>query len=437
MAFSIFNKKGSDPPKPAAPRPRPAAEKPAAEKPAAHAPEAPARPAAPDPIEFSAGGGAPAKAVIEHGFQGNGKARAPARPAAAPGRKPDRGGPNSVMTMEIQESPFEAAPALEEAAILYANRQDAAAQGALEEAILADDIPAQATRQAWLMLFDLLENQGRHADFETAAIKYAVRFETSPPTFSDRSTAKAERAAAPGVQAALSGRLDAAASRQFDQIRAQAARHRALVIDVAKVEDITDEGSIQLRACLATLAKSGHAVTLAGADALIALIAAKTEVGRAEVPETFWLLLLDLYQACGRQAEFEETALSYCITYEVSPPSWVDAPRAAAAGAASAPGAPEPDPAADAFYIRGEVEGSSESAFKGLTEFAAEREVVVIDVYHLKRLDFIAAGALLNLVAALKTAGKQVEIRSPSPLLATLLVTMGFTAYAKMVRRKA
>jgi anti-anti-sigma regulatory factor len=51
-------------------------------------------------------------------------------------------------------------------------------------------------------------------------------------------------------------------------------------------------------------------------------------------------------------------------------------------------------------------------------------------------MDFIAAGSLLNLSSALKSADKSVELRSPSPLLATLFVTMGFTAYVKMARRK-
>lgn len=434
MSFSIFNKKGNEPPKPASTeRPRPGS------------PRAPAH-SAPEPgtLAYPGGRGSagatgaaakPAKPIVEHGFQGGAKPR-PAQLSGAPAAQAERSGPNSVMTMELQESPYEAAPALEEAAILYANRQDAAAQGALEEAILADDIPPQAARQAWLMLFDLLENQGRRADFDTAAIKYAVRFETSPPNFSDRSTAKEAGRQGGGAQVVFAGPLGAASAKQFDQLRSLAAKHRTLTLDFSKVDDLGREGCVELRASLAALRKSGHALTLVGAERLIAILLAKVEVGRAEVPETFWLLLLDLYQACDMQADFEEKALDYCITYEVSPPSWTDVPRKAAPpaaqGAADAAAAPQ-----DAFYIRGEVEGSGAAALKGLAEHAAERDAVVIDVYHLKRMDFIAAGSLLNLVAALKAAGKEVEIRSPSPLLATLFVTMGFTSYAKLARRKA
>ena len=339
------------------------------------------------------------------------------------------------MMMEVQESPFEAAPALEEAAILYANRQDAAAQGALEEAAGAEDLPAQAARQAWLMLFDLFENQGRRAEFEAAALQFAVRFETSPPAFNDRSTLKSVTAQAAGPQVVFSGRLDAGAAKQFDYLRLVAAKNQVLRIDFDKVESISADSCVQMRASLAALAKSGHEITYAGGAHLLGILTAQVEIGRSDIPESFWLLLLDLYQAHDMQAEFEEAALSYCITYEVSPPSWVETPKQPAAVAVVS--AAEAQPAADdAFYLKGEIEGNGEAQLKGVGDFAAERDSVIIDVFHVKRMDFIAAGALLNLVAALKTAGKQVEVRSPSPLLATLFVTMGFTAYAKLARRK-
>ena len=389
----------------------------------------------PGELARAAGRQAGSKAVIEHGFQSGGGSRAAQMtPVAAPGRAPGRSGaPNSVMMMEIQESPFESAPALEEAAILYANRQDAAAQSALEEAVQADEIPSQAARQAWLMLFDIFENQGRRAEFEAAAIKYAIRFETSPPAFNDRSEVK-NTAPASSPQVALAGKLDATAAKQFAGLRTIAAKHRIMRIDLAKVEHIAPEGCDELRTCLAALRKSGHSVALAGAEHAIALLQGQIETGRSDIPETYWLLLLDLYQELGMHDPFEEAALNYCITYEVSPPSWVEAPK----GATKPEAAPAPPVESDdgAFVLRGEIEGGAEAALKGIGELAAEKSHVVLDVYHLKRMDFIAAGSLLNLVAALKFAGKSVELRSPSPLLATLFVTMGFTAYVKMARRK-
>ena len=450
MAFSLFNKKPNEPTKPgelaatvARTSNRADGQKPA--QGAAVVPSASDTARKIDDIEAEmastngargAGERRPAKVVNEHGSLSAARTRtAPGANAnaAAPTKK---SAPNSVMMMEVQESPFEAAPALEEAAILYANRQDTAAQTALEEAAGAEDVPAQAARQAWLMLFDLFENQGRRAEFEACALQFAVRFESSPPAFNDRSTVKSVTAqAGGGPQVVFGGRLDAGSAKQFDHLRLVATKNRVLRIDFDKIESISADSCVQMRACLAALAKSGHEVNYTGGLHLLGVLASQVEVGRSDISESFWLLMLDLHQIHNMQAEFEEAALSYCITYEVSPPSWVEAPKKPATVALD-PAAEAQQTPDDAYYLKGEIEGNGEPQLKGVGDFAAERDTVVIDVFHVKRMDFIAAGALLNLVAALKTAGKQVEVRSPSPLLATLFVTMGFTAYAKLARRK-
>lgn len=441
MAFSIFNKKGSDPAKPGAARPG-GAQRPrdARSSPATGAAttdkidriEAEMR-----SVDFTESGRTDGKSgglIVEHGFSGG--TRQPAV-ASEPAAKPfgGRSGPVSVMTMEVQESPFESAPALEEAAILYANRQDAVAQSVLEEAIATPDLPPQAARQAWLMLFDLFENHGKRAEFETLALDFAVRFETSPPAFSDRSVEKDASARVGAVpQVNLSGNLDASASRQFDNIRNVAGKNRALRLDFSKVESLDGDGAVQVRAALGALRASGHEVALSSGEHLIGLLRGRIETTRKTDPEAYWLLLLDLFQALDMHDEFETTALDYCITYEVSPPSWVNPPRKAKAPAPAGP-ATEPMPE-DACYIKGEIEGNAAAVIKDIGDFAASRQDVVVDVYHVKRMDFIAAGSLLNLASALAAAGKKVEVRGPSPLLAALLATMGFSAYAKMVRRK-
>lgn len=41
-----------------------------------------------------------------------------------------------------------------------------------------------------------------------------------------------------------------------------------------------------------------------------------------ELPQTAWLMLLDLHQVSGKQAEFEELAIGYASRFETSPPAW-------------------------------------------------------------------------------------------------------------------
>ena len=475
MAFSIFNKKSGELKKPpvgqAKRAPGSRADVPAGLKPQSAVPQA--RESSPavtvakiDEIEAamgtldfsanlaSASGRSGAKPLVEHGFQGasstkTGNAqRPPAQPApreaASPGAAsaagaaprnpaPAANGIRSVMMMEVQQNPFEAVPALEEAAILYANRQEDTAVTALEEAIRDEKVPAQAARQAWMMLFDVYENQGRRAEFEAVAMDFAVRFETSPPAFTDRSVVKDLAADKGGRQNfTLTGRLDGDATRQIEQMKVAARKHR-LRADFGKIEAVAPEGCEVMRDALAALRKSAQPPEFAGVEHLIDLLTDLIETGRREDPECYWLLLLDLYQLQDMQDSFEETALNYCVTYEVSPPSWVEAAKPVAVVRVKE--ADAADMPLDACYLKGELEGDINAVIKAIGNHSAEREQVVIDVFDVKRMDFLAAGALLNLVSSLSAAGKQVEIRGPSPLLAALYVTMGFTACAKLTRR--
>jgi anti-anti-sigma regulatory factor len=396
----------------------------------------PAPPAAPAAPPEPAG-----KLQIERGFNPGAKSvpakppagRTESAPAPAPAA-PASQGVSSVMMMEVQESPFEAAPVLEEAAILYANHQDEAAMGALEDAVKSGKLPSVAARQAALMLFDLYENLGQRDSFEDAALDFAVRFETSPPAFNDRSKLKDPSLMTGGGQYfAFTGHVDNNAGKQFELLKKAAEKDTVLRVEFGKIDTIAAEGAEMLLAFLKGFGKSGHDLIFSNADHLMKLLGGMTETGRNSDPEIFWLLLLEIYQLQYMQNAFEETALNYCITYEVSPPSWVEPKKAPAntpAVIASALQIPQ-----DAFYLKGEIEGGAEDLFKAAATYAADKSLVVIDVFDVKRLDFIAGGSFLNLVSSLRGMGKKVEIRNPSPLIGALLVTMGFTAQAGITRR--
>lgn len=60
-----------------------------------------------------------------------------------------------------------------------------------------------------------------------------------------------------------------------------------------------------------------------GVDRLTTLMEIMTQSGdRASGPE-WWRLRMAALRLMGRPDEFELVALDYCVTYEVSPPSWV------------------------------------------------------------------------------------------------------------------
>ena len=160
----------------------------------------------------------------------------------------------------------------------------------------------------------------------------------------------------------------------------------------------------------------------------------------------------------GEQQAFEDLSIEYCVTYEVSPPSWepvgprltllgadgaAPASDPAAGGAAPAPAAALADPAGQstsiegsALVLRGQVSGRMVTELGLLRAYAADRSEVVIDARGLKRLDFVAAGELLNEVVVLRSAGKPVLIIEPSFIVEALLVVMGIDELAEIRRRK-
>jgi anti-anti-sigma regulatory factor len=163
------------------------------------------------------------------------------------------------------------------------------------------------------------------------------------------------------------------------------------------------------------------------------LLKAKLEVGKRE-DEMIWMLLLELYQHMAQQDPFEEWAVNYAVTFEVSPPSWENRPppKKPAAMAATAATAAEPD----VFPLAGEMYSAGSDAFRQLVDFATGREQVLVDCSALKRMDFVSAGLFLNTLTNLQITGCSVTIRNPNQLLYALFGVLGINQVAHVERRK-
>jgi anti-anti-sigma regulatory factor len=68
--------------------------------------------------------------------------------------------------------------------------------------------------------------------------------------------------------------------------------------------------------------------------------------------------------------------------------------------------------------------------------YAADRAEVVVDCRRLRRLDFVAAGELLNEVVALRTGGKYLVFRDLNHLVGALLSVMGIPDLAEIRLRR-
>ena len=336
-------------------------------------------------------------------------------------------------------------PPLEEAAVLYSNGQDEAAVGVLRQSI-DDNLLGPHTARAWVMLFDLYQSTGCKEDFENLAFDYSSRFEASPPTWNPVLAplpAQAVSAALPPT-VNLGTTLDARSARQLDPLPRLAKRHRWVRLDVSSIRQIDPAGAALLLRAVRTLTQEGASLRIEGAAALSERLTTCIESGRRDASDACWMLQLEMLRILDRQSDFDDLAIDYCVTYEVSPPSWEPMP------ASIQPDIPD-DPAsttlmpgteishvarADAFELMGEVTGRAQQALQALSEYAVDRAEVVIDCHRLRRVDFVAAGELLNEIGGLRTGGKYVIFQDVNHIVGALLAVMGIPDLAEVRLRR-
>ncbi len=324
-------------------------------------------------------------------------------------------------------------PALEEAARMYASGQELEALRRLEAALKGGENLGNDAVRAWACLFDLLQVMGRRAAFDALALAYARRFEKSSPTWSpvveDSHAANDTRGGRAHV--ALSGTLNVGVGEVLKQAMKLAATSTLVRIDLARLDDADNDGATLLMRALAALKKARKEFILGSPEHLARILAARLAPGERR-NESMWLLMLDLYQQAFQQEAFEEAAVNYAVTFEVSPPSWEALPARAAA-------APEPTPAAvprpEGFALRGQMLGATAGEFAPLEAVMAGRDEFDIDANKLVRIDAGSAAQLLEVLSRLHAAGKKLRIVGLSTLVAVYLETLGFADVAELRAR--
>lgn len=323
------------------------------------------------------------------------------------------------------------APVVEESAILYANGQPQAA-----EQMLLASLPelGRVERAPWWMLFDLYQASGREEAFESIAIDYASHFETSPPAWTPLAAGGAAAHPFTGVAPAESfaGVLDEHIEAQLRRLAGPAGP--VVRLDFGAVRGATPEGCARLLAALQALRGAGAELVLAGADTLAAVLRPMLAIGERAAPQAPWLLLLELLQLLNREKEFEETAMDYCVTYEVSPPSFEAPARVATAAAAGS--APAGDGGGHRFMLPSLVEADGAALLAALDAYAAQYEPLVLDCSRLARIDYTAASALQGRLRKLAADGHRIELRELNHLVAALFRLLGYGDSARLFAHK-
>jgi anti-anti-sigma regulatory factor len=255
-------------------------------------------------------------------------------------------------------------------------------------------------------------------------MEFAQVCEKSPPTWRQQDAAT-PAAAAGEKTVALQGVVTGADSAEILKLKTALGGKGPMRLDLGKLVSCDDEAASALGELLRLARKKGIALNLDGAEGLAGRLEARLVVGQPESVGS-WLLLLELYQRLGQFEAFEEKAVDYAVTFEVSPPSWEDVKAPVKGKAPATPVAPKEH----ALILSGELKNYR---FGELPNYLDTTELPILDFSRVKRLDFFSAGLLRNTLESYWRQGKEVVIRHPHHLVAELMGIVGLNQVARII----
>jgi ABC-type transporter Mla MlaB component len=317
---------------------------------------------------------------------------------------------------------------LENAALRFANGHAADARKQLEEGI-ENDHDTKVSVLAWLALFDLLQRANDRAAFDRLAMQYVLQFERSAPAWEEAepdTPANAPRMI--GGAIAVTGKVTASSVTQIEGLRRAVSRQmHGARLDLMSMIDFDDTGARLLANALAESRRAGLGLQLLKSSKLDNTLNAALKRGRA-AGEGAWLLSLEFLQWANDRSAFEDRAIEFAMAFELSPPSW-EPPVAPIAPPTKAEEHDESTLAEadeqDMVQWSGVMTGSLAPGLGKLQDSVHGKDVVAVDMTEVERIDFVCAGALLNLIGRIESQHKSVQIVGASPILRALLLLIG------------
>ena len=375
--------------------------------------------------------------------------------------------PTSIQERRAVE--FQPHPDLEEPAILFAHGDAAAARTRLLEHLAqvlgTEPIDPQQAAALWHAALDLCRATGDEETFEPLAIDYAAHFGRSAPLWT---SLPAQLGMAPlyGNQqqpAARKGQWQSPAGLTSGSVTAlQATIARAAApwgMSWQRLHSIDDAALPALAQLLHRWAEQKGQFVWSHAGVLLQLLQQHTVSGQADVSPQWWLLRMAVLRFVHRMDEYEQVALDYCITYEVSPPQWQEPQHqclveeegeadlttlddsSLLSGMDAVPGSHSKAAVPLQLPILGDglfgiLEGDVQEPLEAIEAKAGSTPCgVEVDCSLLIRLDFVAAGGLLNWAASMQGKGYRLRFVNLHQLTAAFMHVIGVQEHAKLMLR--
>ena len=292
-----------------------------------------------------------------------------------------------------------------EASILYANQQSNAAASLLLGAV-AQESDHAAEPIAWQMLLELASLDRDQARFEALALRYAERFETSPPQWRTSHPSLSHTLLSIPMLA-FRGKLLGSSAPALAQLEQAAAAHSQLAVDLHSITELDIAGCGALLALLSRWHQEGKHTSVAYSPTLIDMLRAQLQQGRPDENDAAWRLLIELLRVSGDEISYEDACVAYCLTYELSPPAPVGLAMHQA-------------PPVAELMLPEQIGYPVDALLESLRTSAKPLDHIVLNCRQLRLIEFNAAAPLLAGVAEM-ARGKTVEWRDMLHLTSTLL----------------
>jgi hypothetical protein len=363
----------------------------------------------------------------------------------------------SPFAVEVSEVVHD--PELDEPVIAFANADFETCEQTLSSLTRAGGRRAQHA-ETWLVLFDLYRATGQQPKFESLALDYAQQFGWSAPQWFSLPKLVAESAQQDKpARARTAGEIGWICPEVLDIDAVARLRSTTLQLPLPWVFDWSALKTIEPEAAthLADLFRlwSGDALDMRwlSGDTLLAVLADAAPTGVRDADPAYWVLRLESLKMANRPDQFDEAAIDYCVTYEVSPPSWekvrcqvriggsglsTQSPPLSQvsevttnfveSGVDDAPGQVQ----VATVELSGQLVGDIGATLQQLNQQLGTASLVNVACNKLIRVDFVAAGDLLNWVLTKRGENRSITFANAHRLVALFFGAMGINENAKV-----
>jgi hypothetical protein len=372
----------------------------------------------------------------------------------------DTGDPDALEVNEVVHD-----PELDEAVIAFANADFAHCETALTQ-LLRPGSPRNEHADTWHVLFDLYRAIGQQAKFEALALDYVHLFGSSAPQWFSLPRLVADAAAAeerPAVSRQAGevgwiapGELDLDAVARLRSVTLQLPL--PWVLDWSALRRVDVEAASQLTALMRDWSRQRVEMRWLNGDVLLNTLLEAAPPGVRDADPAFWMARLEALRLANRPDQFDEAAIDYCVTYEVSPPSWEHADCVVRiTGTTTSTTTPpmsivsevstsflESTQGEDSQHsiqvasveLSGQLVGDIGATLARLDQRLKGAPLVTVSCARLIRVDFIAAGDLLNWVLAKRNQDRSVTFADAHRLVALFFGAMGINEHARVQVRR-